>query len=201
MDALIMAGGRGTRLKLDVEKPLLEFEGKPLVEYVLTALRGARSIERIFAATTAHTPGTAQLLRRQGVEIVSTPGRGYVADLRYAVEALELGVVMVVVSDLPLLRTQEIEEVAREYRRRGSAALATMVPLEVFHRYGLTPTLVIRNLVPAGVNVINARRLDGKEEVYITENIRLAVNVNSLGDLRKAEEIRRILNADKQRTP
>ena len=198
MDALIMAGGRGTRLGLEVEKPLLEFGGKPLVEHVLTALRGVRDIERIYAAVTEHTPRTAQLLKREGVGVVLTPGEGYVADLRHAVEALELGVTLTVASDLPLLRTQEVEEVVAEYLRRASPALSVMAPLSLLHRYGLTPTLVTRNLVPTGINVINAQRLEGREEVYITENIRLAVNVNSIEDLRKADEIRRILNASKQ---
>jgi adenosylcobinamide-phosphate guanylyltransferase len=201
MDALIMAGGRGTRLKLKVEKPLLEFNGKPLVAHVLAALSGARSIERIFAATTAYTPRTAEFLKNTGVEVVTTPGHGYVADLRFAVEVLGLGATLLVASDLPLLRAQEIEEVASEYRRRDSPALAVLVPISVFRRYGLTPTLVMGNLVPTGVNVVNGRNLEGKEEIYITENIRLAVNVNSLEDIKKADEIRRILNADKQRTP
>ncbi len=201
MDALIMAGGKGTRLGLKVEKPLLTFKNIPLVERVLTALRNASCIGRIFAATSPHTPRTTEHLKRLGVRVVLTPGRGYVEDLCYALRALKLSVVMVVASDLPLIRAQEVVEVAGEYARLSATALATMVPLEVFRRYSLTPTLVIHNLVPAGVNIIDARHLGGEEEVYVTENIRLAVNVNSLEDLRKAEEIRRILNADKQRTP
>ena len=197
MDALIMAGGMGTRLKIKMEKPLLSFEGTPLVERVLSALRGVACIERIFAATSPHTPETASYLQRLGVEVVPTPGRGFVEDLRHALEAMEPGVVMVVASDLPLIRAQEIEEVADAYMRLNAPALATMVPVEVFQRYGLSPTLVLRNLVPAGVNVVDGRRLEGEEKIYVTENIRLAVNVNSLEDLRKAEKIRRILNADK----
>jgi adenosylcobinamide-phosphate guanylyltransferase len=200
MDALIMAGGSGKRLKLRVEKPLLSFERLPMVERVLLALEGAKSVRRIFAATSPFTPRTAQYLLGRGVEVVLTPGKGYVADLRRAVDALGLGKTLVVASDLPLLRAQEVEEVAGEYLRRGCAALATMVPVELLRRYGLTPTLVLGSLVPAGVNIIDGKNLEGREEVYITENIRLAVNVNSPEDLRKALEVRRILNADKQRT-
>ena len=33
--AIVMAGGRGTRLKVDVEKPLFKLHGKPLIKYVL----------------------------------------------------------------------------------------------------------------------------------------------------------------------
>lgn len=33
--AIVMAGGRGTRLKVNVEKPLFKLHGKPLIKYVL----------------------------------------------------------------------------------------------------------------------------------------------------------------------
>jgi adenosylcobinamide-phosphate guanylyltransferase len=35
--ALVMAGGKGTRMKLAEEKPLINVCGKPVIEYVLTA--------------------------------------------------------------------------------------------------------------------------------------------------------------------
>ncbi len=198
MDALIMAGGRGSRLGMKLEKPLLLFNGKPLVDHVISALKGTCRVHRIFAAVTARTPATARHLLERGVDVVLTPGGGFVEDLRRALRALELGPTLVVASDLPLLRRQEVEEVLREYRRCGLPAMATMIPLQVFTRYGLTPTMVLNEMVPAGVNIVDGRKPEGREHVYITENIRLAVNVNRPGDLRKAEEIRRILDADKQ---
>ena len=36
--ALIMAGGKGKRMGLPVEKPLLPFLGKPLIDWVAEAL-------------------------------------------------------------------------------------------------------------------------------------------------------------------
>jgi len=40
--ALVMAGGKGTRMALPEEKPLLTVGGKPVIEHVLAALENAK---------------------------------------------------------------------------------------------------------------------------------------------------------------
>lgn len=40
--ALVMAGGRGTRMRLAEEKPLVKVRGKPVIEYVIAALKNAK---------------------------------------------------------------------------------------------------------------------------------------------------------------
>ena len=42
--AIVMAGGRGTRLKVDVEKPLFKLHGKPLIKYVLDNISSSISM-------------------------------------------------------------------------------------------------------------------------------------------------------------
>ena len=42
--AVVMAGGKGKRMGLPVEKPLLRVGGKPVVELVVDALRCARAL-------------------------------------------------------------------------------------------------------------------------------------------------------------
>ncbi len=37
--ALIMAGGKGSRMDLLNEKPLIELDGKPIITYVLDSLK------------------------------------------------------------------------------------------------------------------------------------------------------------------
>ena len=54
--ALVMAGGKGTRMRLAEEKPLIKVCGKPVIEYVIAALRNAKKIDSIVVATsTMHT--------------------------------------------------------------------------------------------------------------------------------------------------
>ena len=63
-----MAGGKGTRMKLAVEKPLIEVCGKPVIEYVLAALKDAKKIDKIIVATSTMTPKTTALMKKLGVE-------------------------------------------------------------------------------------------------------------------------------------
>ena len=37
MKAVIMAGGKGTRMDLDCEKPMVEVNNKPMINYVVDA--------------------------------------------------------------------------------------------------------------------------------------------------------------------
>lgn len=42
--ALIMVGGKGKRIGLSVEKPLIPFLGKPLVDWVVDAVKSSKKI-------------------------------------------------------------------------------------------------------------------------------------------------------------
>jgi len=53
-----MAGGKGSRMKSPLEKPLILIKGKPMIERVIQALKGAEKIDHIMAATTKYTPHT-----------------------------------------------------------------------------------------------------------------------------------------------
>lgn len=187
LDGLVMAGGRGTRLGLSVEKPLLPFRGKPLVERVIEALTGSRYIDRIFVATSERTRGTEKLMAEMGITTIRTPGKGYVEDLVYAVEKLGLGKVLTIGSDLPLMTSADIDWTAEEYERAGKSALTVLVPREVLERHGLTPTLLMGDHVPSGVNILDGRDLDGEEAKVITEKVQFAFNVNTLEELALAE--------------
>ena len=64
MDALVMAGGRGSRLKMG-EKPLVTLFGRPLIDYVALALEES-TVGRIYVATTENVPANKSLGRKQG---------------------------------------------------------------------------------------------------------------------------------------
>lgn len=56
LTALVMAGGKGSRMRLAEEKPLIKVCGKPVIQYVIAALCKAKSIDSIVVATTKCTP-------------------------------------------------------------------------------------------------------------------------------------------------
>ena len=55
--AIIMCGGRGTRMgKSTEEKPLQKLKGRMLIEYVVDALVGSNIFERIVGVTSSQHP-------------------------------------------------------------------------------------------------------------------------------------------------
>jgi len=194
--ALVMAGGKGTRMGLHEEKPLLKVGGKPMIEHVLTALKNAEKIKEIIVAVSKHTPRTAKFLEKFPIKILETPGEGYVSDIRYAIKRLKPDTVLTISADLPLITGRMIDLIIEKYIQCNKPALTVTVPLERKERLGLRGEYVLeagsRRLVPAGINVIDGRRIDEgelKEEILVIDEEEVAVNVNTPQDLRIAESL------------
>lgn len=183
LTALVMAGGKGERFG-GGEKPMAAYMNRPLVEHVLSSLEKAEKIGEIHVVTSPWTRRTEEYLRGRGKwRVIRAPGRGYVEDMLYALTILDLGPALTVAADLPLIRPEDVDNVVREYLYHRVPALAVMVPARIFTRMGLTPTLKYEGLVPAGINVVNGRNLDGYQKTIVIDNPRLAVNVNTKEDL------------------
>ena len=191
---LVMAGGRGRRLKANVEKPLLNLHGKPLIRWVLDALKGSRHVGRIIVVASRHTPETLKAALKFGVEVLKAPGKGYLADIHYTVRRLGLkGPIMVVSCDLPLLRSETVSLIVERFMESGKPALSVMVPLGLCVRLGFSPDLTLnvdgRLLVPAGINIVTAEMIDLDEipeERLVLELEELAANINTVRDLKVA---------------
>ena len=56
--ALVMAGGKGLRLKSDIEKPLYPLKDKPLMSYVLDNINESKLIEKTVVAVSPNAPNT-----------------------------------------------------------------------------------------------------------------------------------------------
>jgi len=193
--ALVMAGGKGTRMGTG-EKPLLKVGDKPMIERVLDALMGAEGIEEIAVAVSGHTPGVAKFVEKFPIKVLKTPGSGYVSDMRYAIKRLKPSAVLTISADLPLVTGEVIEEVIRRYELCEKPALAVAVPAEARRRLGLGADHAFevgdRLLVPAGINILDGGRIDEpklEEEVLVTERWEIAVNVNEPEDLKIAESL------------
>lgn len=175
-----MCGGRGTRFDADVEKPLFPIAGRPMVDRVRDALDGSR-VDTVRAVVSDHAPATRRHLA--DLPTIETPGAGYVEDLDAALNRVEPPV-LTAAADLPLLDADAVDGVLRA---REAGAVAVYVPAAVKRRLGVSvgETLEERGgeLAPAGVNVV----ADGAEVRHVTEDVRLAVNVNTRADARVAE--------------
>ena len=136
--ALVMAGGKGTRLRLAEEKPLIKICGKPSIEYVIDALKNSKKIDSIVVAITNCTPRTAKYLSQFPVKVVETPGKNYVSDMGYASQNLKLGVFLAIAADLPLVTSQALDAIVERYERCGKPALTVAVPIETKTNLGMS---------------------------------------------------------------
>jgi len=193
--ALVMAGGKGTRMKLETEKPLVSIGNKPIIEYVLQAIKDSREIDRIIVAVSKHTPHTKNKVEDLSVEVLDTPGEDYVSDTQYAIKKLGLETVLVISADLPFVTSEIINKVIKKYERCGKPALAVMVPEKIPKKLGLKTDCALKGkktLVPTGINIIDGKRIDEGEleqETFIIEREELGVNINTIQDLEIAERL------------
>ena len=198
--ALIMAGGKGTRMGLPVEKPLVPFLGKPLLDWVVNAVKFAKNISGLYVVTSPNTPETEKKCAKAGLRILKTDGKGYHDDLKQAIlKANFQGPVLIMPSDVPALTGEVLDKIVSAYEKNGKDALAVFVPIEKRLQLGLSVSSTDEYkgvwYAVSGVNIINAKRIlsEGKIETgaIVTDEIEVLLNVNTLKDLEVAEKIMR----------
>ncbi len=176
-----MCGGRGTRLDLDREKPLVGIGGRPMVDRVLGALEGS-GVERICAVVSPNAPETRAHFEGR-VPTIETPGEGYVPDLERALARVGRPA-LTVAADLPLLATETVDGVLAD-RHEGSTTVC--VPAALKRELGVSVDTAFEHggeeLAPTGLNVVGR----GDDRVEVRDEVRLAVNVNHARDAAVAE--------------
>ncbi|MFB6194968.1 MAG: NTP transferase domain-containing protein [Haloplanus sp.] len=181
-----MCGGRGTRLDADAEKPLVPVGGVPMVDRVCAALDASR-VGAVHAVVSPHTPATREHLAATEVSVIDAPGDGYVADLTAALERVGRPAVTVA-ADLPLLAAAPVNRALDA----ADGSLAVLVPVALKRRLGVSVDTTVDRaesdgpLAPTGLNVVADAETD---DIYISDDPRLAVNVNRPSDLRVAEAL------------
>ena len=194
--ALVMAGGKGTRMKFHHEKPLTTVRGKPLIQYVLDALQDSSLVDKILVATSPQTPETALFVKeiasdRHEIGVLATPGAGYIEDLSFALSRDDFAdeIILTITSDLPLITGSIIDQVLEEYQKSPKPAMSVMVPVEIFCEHGLQPSLVLEKVVPSGLNILRGKDTEQDEEVLVLGKIELALNINSPEDIISLEKL------------
>jgi adenosylcobinamide-phosphate guanylyltransferase len=177
-----MAGGGGTRLEAEVEKPLFEIDGTAMIDRVLAGLVESR-IERVYAATSPATTATAAHV---DVPCVETPGAGYVRDLEAALADDRLArPALTVAADLPLLAGDVVDRLLVAHE---AGSLATVVPVALKGALGVSVEdshATDDGLAPTGLNVVGGE----PDRVHRSWDARLAVNVNRRSDAAVAETL------------
>src|SRR3990172_9554846 len=132
MPSLIMAGGRGTRMGGNIEKPLVEILGKPMIQWVIEAALAAEKISETYVAVTGQTPKTIEEVSKLPVKMIKTGGKRIQMVLQQAILNNNLSrPVLTISADLPLLTGAFLDQVISHYWKAGKSALMTLVPVEV----------------------------------------------------------------------
>src|SRR5260370_39339530 len=121
---VILAAGKGTRLKSSLAKVLHRAGGRTLVEHVLRACRPLKP--RAIVAVVGHqSSDVAAILKPLGVQIVvQEPQRGTGHAMQAAQRALgtRAKYAIVLPGDAPLVRSETLAELARLHRQGAPAA-------------------------------------------------------------------------------
>ena len=191
--AIIMAGGKGTRMESNTEKPLIELFGIPMIQYIIDALSKSSEISEVIVATSPYTPKTSSYLKKQNIKTFQTPGNGYVEDLQYYISKNfpdnSNSIILTITSDLPLIKSEIIDHVLNEYSRSNKPAMCIAVPVNIFREYGLKPSILLGDVVPSGLNILRSNNKQQDEEVLKLGKIELAVNINSCEDIVLLENV------------
>jgi adenosylcobinamide-phosphate guanylyltransferase len=198
LPALIMAGGKGTRMGLTVEKPLLMFLGKPLVDWVAQAVADAGKVSEFYVVTSANTPETEKHCLSRGWKVLRTDAKGYHNDLKQAVLKANLtGPVLTMPSDVPAITGQFLDKVIEAFEVCGKDFLAVFVPIKTRQDLGLSISSTDEYkgewYAVSGVNIINGAKIQGEGKIetsaIISEETEVLLNINTVKDLEIAEKI------------
>ena len=193
--AIVMAGGRGTRLKVPTEKPLFKLHTKPLIKYVIDNVSSSKLIDDVIIAVSPNTPKTEKYLRglNDDFKILDTSGDDYIKDLSYILDFFEKkspdDILLFINADLPFISTKTIDEVLNHYFTTSYDALSVVVPVEVFDNLGLNYEYEYKGLVPSGLNVLKSKNIIQEESQLVFSKVELALNINTILDSEIAEKL------------
>jgi GTP:adenosylcobinamide-phosphate guanylyltransferase len=183
-----------------VEKPLLPFLGKPLIEWVTEAVASAKKISEIYVVTSGNTPKTEKHCKSKGWKVLHTEAKGYHDDLKQAVrDAGITGAILTMPSDVPAVTGKFLDKVISSFEASEKDFLAVFVPIETRQRLGLSISSTDEYkgvwYAVSGVNIITGAKIQEREKIetsaFITEETEVLLNVNTLKDVEIAEKIMR----------
>jgi CTP:molybdopterin cytidylyltransferase MocA len=188
----ILAAGRGSRLRGDRPKPLVELGGRPLVRWALDA--AAASGLRPVVLVVGHDAVAVKRAATEGVIVVRARRwrRGIARSMRAALEALgpwaQIGAVCVGLADQPLVGTDAYRRLAAAYGRGATLAVAT------YRGRRGNPVLLARSLWGEAQQLdgdVGARALMGEHDVVDVDCTDTGdpSDVDTLDDLRQAERL------------
>ncbi len=137
IDAVILAAGKGTRMKSDLPKVLHELAGRPLLDHVMDT-SAAAGIDRMVVVVGHKASLVEETCSRPGIEfVIQEPQLGTGHAVQQAVPALRAGGYCVVLAgDVPLLRTETLRRLVEGTISSGASAVVLTCVVDDAAAYG-----------------------------------------------------------------
>ena len=183
--AIVMAAGKGTRMESELPKVLVNVRGRPMIEYVLDAIRAAGVTRTIVVVGYRAEDVRAALADRGGVEFALQAeqlGTGHAVmccrDLLVEHELADNdGPVLVVAGDSPMMESRSVSALLDEYEKNPAACI-----IGTAHKENPTGLgRVIRNADGKFVGI--AEEKDATEEQRRITEVNMSYYVFRCGDL------------------
>ncbi len=124
--ALVMAAGKGTRMKSDLPKVLFPVCGRPMIDYVIDALEQA-GVDRIVVIVGYRSDLVRETLgNRPGIEFVEQTeqlGTGHAVMVCQAAMKDHTGLVFVVAGDAPMIQADSVRALLDDYERQPAGCI------------------------------------------------------------------------------
>jgi adenosylcobinamide-phosphate guanylyltransferase len=199
-----------------VEKPLLELKNKSLIEYMIEAIQNSKKNFKIYAAVSKNTVKTKEFLRSRYfnvVTLVETTGSGFSIDylnvLRFfkskeikeknGTQDFVNNKILFLPADLPLISSKTLDEITD--LKQIYPSIAIVVDKKIFIQNNFVPSTFVTEISKidhcyTGISLLDFHTVAGLEHVdqiievpMIMNNLELVYNINTIGDLKKAEKL------------
>lgn len=198
-----------------VEKPLLKLKNKSLIEYMIEAIQNSKKNFKVYAAVSKNTVKTKEFLRSRYfnvITLVETTGSGFSIDYLNVIrffkdkESKEKNgtqdfvnnKILFLPADLPLISSKTLDEITD--LKQSYPSIAIVVDKKIFIQNNFVPSSFVTEISKidhcyTGISLLDFHTVTGLEHVdqirevpMIMNNLELVYNINTIGDLKKAEK-------------
>lgn len=133
--AIVLAAGRGTRMKSETPKVLHTIFGKPIISYILDSLRGA-GITRIITVAGYGSESLRKAIDTKVVIQKKLLGSGDAVLKAKKLLGAHSGNLIVICGDTPMVKSETIEKLVAKHEASGASATLTTIRLKDPLEYG-----------------------------------------------------------------
>lgn len=198
-----------------VEKPLLELKNKSLIEYMIEAIQNSKKNFKMYAAVSKNTVKTKEFLRSRyfnDITLIETTGSGFSNDYlvvlqffkgkenrgKNGIQDFVTNKILFLPTDLPLISSKTLDEITD--LNQSSPSIAIVVDKKMFIQNNFVPSTFVTEISKidycyTGISILDFHTIAGLEHVdqirevpMIMNNLELVYNINTIGDLKKAEK-------------